>query len=92
MDAICSIFRWGERYCGDQRPRQRYGEEFLAGPSWAWKHSNLNQREYCEIPGLAQKAFENWRQKFQAESQPPERKLLYRRGGHLVAPVMALVI
>jgi Transposase len=39
----------------------------------------LNQRHHCEVHGLPQKAFENWRQKFRAEPQPPERRLLYRR-------------
>ncbi len=63
------------------RPRQRYGESFWRAHHEAWKHSNLNQREYCEVHGLPQKAFENWRQKFRAEPQLPERKLLYRRGG-----------
>jgi hypothetical protein len=41
----------------------------------------LNQREYCELHGLTLKGFENWRAKFKVEPQPPERKLLYRRGG-----------
>lgn len=63
------------------RTRQRYGEAFWRAHHEAWKRSNLNQREYCEVHGLAQKAFENWRQKFKAEPQPRERKLLYRRGG-----------
>ena len=63
------------------RPRQRYGEAFWRAHHEAWKRSDLNQREYCEVHGLAQKAFENWRQKFKAEPQPAERKLLYRRGG-----------
>jgi hypothetical protein len=44
-----------------------------------WKRGDLNQRHYCEVHGLPQKAFENWRQKFRAEPQPPERRLLYRR-------------
>jgi len=41
----------------------------------------VSQRQYCEAHGLPQKVFENWRQKFRAEPQPPTRKLLYRRGG-----------
>jgi hypothetical protein len=41
----------------------------------------LNQREYCEAQGIPLKAFGNWRAKFKAEPQLPERKLLYRRGG-----------
>jgi hypothetical protein len=40
----------------------------------------LNQREYCEAQGIPLKAFGNWRAKFKAEPQPPEHKLLYRRG------------
>jgi len=41
----------------------------------------LNQREYCEAERISLKAFGNWRAKFKAEPQPPQRKLLYRRGG-----------
>ena len=41
----------------------------------------MNQREYCEAHGIPLKAFGNWRAKFKAEPQPPERKLLYRRSG-----------
>ena len=37
------------------------------------------QREYCE--GIPLNGFGNWRAKFKAEPQPPERKLLYRRRG-----------
>jgi hypothetical protein len=47
----------------------------------AWRCSELNQREYCEAQGIPLKAFGNWRAKFKAEPQLPERKLLYRRGG-----------
>src|SRR5438552_18744649 len=47
----------------------------------AWKRSELNQREYCEAERISLKAFGNWRAKFKAEPQPPQRKLLYRRGG-----------
>jgi transposase-like protein len=64
----------------EHRPRQRYGEAFWRAHHEAWKRSDLNQRDYCEVHGLPQKAFENWRQKFRAEPQPAERKLLYRRG------------
>jgi transposase-like protein len=59
----------------------RQGEAFWRAHHEAWKRSDLNQREYCEAHGLPQKAFENWRQKFRAEPQAPERKLLYRRRG-----------
>jgi Transposase len=62
-------------------PRERYGEIFWRAHHEAWRQSDLNQREYCEAHGLSLKAFGNWRAKFKAESQPPPRKLLYRRGG-----------
>lgn len=65
---------------GEQRLWTRQGEAFWRAHHEAWKRSDLNQREYCKVQGLPQKAFENWRQKFRAEPQPPERKLLYRRG------------
>ena len=65
----------------EHRPRQRYGEAFWRAHHEAWKRSDLNQREYCEAQGIPLKAFGNWRAKFKAEPQPPERKLLYRRGG-----------
>jgi hypothetical protein len=35
----------------------------------------------CEAEGIPPKAFDNWRTKFKAEPQLPERKLLYRRRG-----------
>jgi len=47
----------------------------------AWRRSELNQREYCEAQGIPLKAFGNWRAKFKAEPQLPERELLYRSGG-----------
>jgi hypothetical protein len=59
----------------------RQGEAFWRAHHEAWKCSDLNQREYCDVHGLPQKAFENWRAKFKAEPQPPARKLLHRRGG-----------
>jgi len=59
----------------------RQGEAFWRAHHEGWKRSDLNQRQYCEAHGLPQKAFENWRQKFRAEPQQPERKLLYRRRG-----------
>jgi len=61
------------------RSWKRQGEAFWRGHHEAWKRSELNQRQYCEAHGLPQKAFENWRQKFRAEPQPPARRLLYRR-------------
>jgi hypothetical protein len=66
---------------GEHRPWQRYCEAFWRAHHEAWKRSDLNQREYCEAQGIPLKAFGNWRAKFKAEPQPPERKLLYRRGG-----------
>ena len=61
--------------------RPRYGEAFWRSHHEAWKRSDLNQREYCEVQGLSLKAFGNWRAQFKAEPEAPERKLLYRRGG-----------
>jgi Transposase len=65
----------------EHRPWTRQGEVFWRAHHEAWKRSDLNQREYCEVHGLTRKGFENWRAKFKAEPQPPVRKLLYRRGG-----------
>ena len=59
----------------------RQGGDFWRAHHEAWKRSDLNQREYCQFHSLPQKAFENWRQKFRAEPQPPQRKVLYRRRG-----------
>jgi transposase len=59
----------------------RQGEAFWRAHHEAWKRSDLNQRQYCEFHDLPQKAFENWRQKFRLERDPPQRKLLYRRRG-----------
>ena len=61
--------------------RTRSGEAFWRAHHEAWRCSELNQREYCEAQGIPLKAFGNWRAKFKAEPQLPERKLLYRRGG-----------
>ena len=61
------------------RRRVRYGEAFWRAHHEAWKRSELNQREYCEAERISLKAFGNWRAKFKAEPQPPQRKL--RRGG-----------
>ena len=60
---------------------KRQGEAFWRAHHEAWKRSDLNQRQYCEAQGLPQKGFENWRQKFRAEPEPAQRKLLYRRRG-----------
>jgi transposase-like protein len=55
-------------------------EAFWRSHHEAWRRSDLNQREYCEAHGLPLKRFGNWRAKFKAEPEVPE-KLLYRRGG-----------
>ena len=55
----------------EHRAWKRQGEAFWRAHHEAWKRSDLNQRQYCEAHGLPQKAFENWRQKFKAEPQPP---------------------
>ena len=47
--------------------RERYGEAFWRAHQEAWRHSELNQREYCEAQGIPLKAFGNWRAKFKAE-------------------------
>ena len=60
---------------------ERQGEAFWRAHHEACKRSDLNQRQYCEAERLPRKAFGNWRAKFKAEPQPPERKLLYRRRG-----------
>ena len=63
----------------EHRAWRRQGEAFWRAHHEAWKRSDLNQRQYCEAEGIPLKAFGNWRAKFKAEPQPPERKLLYRR-------------
>ena len=65
----------------DRYRRARYGEAFWRAHHEAWKRSDLNQREYCEVQDLSLKAFGNWRAKFMAEPEAPGRKLLWRRGG-----------
>ena len=66
---------------GEHQSRQRCGEAFWRAHHEGWKRSDLNQREYCAAHRIPLKAFGNWRAKFKAEPQPPERKLLYRHGG-----------
>ena len=75
VDTICSRFdlqmrsaRWRTR-----TTVERQGEAFWRAHHEAWKRSDLNQREYCEAQGIPLKAFGNWRAKFKAEPQPPER-------------------
>jgi hypothetical protein len=65
----------------ENRTWRRQDESFWRAHHEAWKRSDLNQRQYCEAEGIPLKAFGNWRSKFEAEPQPPERKLLYRRRG-----------
>jgi hypothetical protein len=65
----------------EHRSWARQREAFWRAHHEGWQQSDLNQREYCEQQGIPLKAFGNWRAKFTAEPQPPERKLLYRRGG-----------
>lgn len=60
---------------------RRHCEAFWRTHHEAWKPSDLNQREYCEAHGIPLKAFGNWRAKFKAETEAPEFRLLYRRGG-----------
>ena len=57
-------------------------EAFWRSHHEAWRRSDLNQREYCEVNGLPLKRFGNWRAKFKAEPEVAGR-LLYRRGGGL---------
>lgn len=66
-------------------PRVRYGEAFWRAHHEAWRRSDLNQREYCAAQGISLKAFGNWRANFNAEPQPPVRKLLYRRARETTA-------
>ena len=40
-------------------PRARYGAAFWRRHHEAWKHSDLNQREYCDAQGISLKAFGN---------------------------------
>lgn len=57
-------------------------EAFWRSHHEAWRRSELNQREYCEAPGLPLKRFGNWRAKFKAEPEVAG-KLLWRRGREL---------
>ena len=60
--------------------KARYGEAFWCSHHDAWKRSDLNQWEYCEVQCNFLKAFGNWRAKFKAEPELPGCKLLYRCG------------
>jgi hypothetical protein len=59
----------------ENRTSRGEDESFWRAHHEAWKRSDLNQRQYCEAEGLPLKAFGNWRAKFKAEPQSPERKL-----------------
>ncbi|WP_442896093.1 IS66 family insertion sequence element accessory protein TnpA [Bradyrhizobium sp. AZCC 2289] len=77
-----SIYRWRRaRWRARSDHGGAQGEVFWRTHHEAWKRSDLNQRQYCEAEGIPLKAFGNWRAKFKAEPQPPERKLPYRRRG-----------
>ena len=56
-------------------------EAFWRAHHEAWKRSDLNQREYCEVNDLPLKRFGNWRAQFKREPRPEPVDLLYRRGG-----------
>jgi hypothetical protein len=57
-------------------------EAFWRSHHEAWRRSELNQREYCEVHVLPLKRFGNGRAKFKQEPEAPQ-KVLYRRGGGL---------
>jgi len=82
-NAICSPLNFADeenKMADEILTRTRYGEAFWRAHHEAWRCSELNQREYCEAQGIPLKAFGNWRAKFKAEPQLPERKLLSSRG------------
>jgi hypothetical protein len=54
----------------EHRAWKRQGEAFWRAHHEAWKRCDLNQRQYCEVHGLPQKAFENWRQRFVELAEP----------------------
>jgi len=56
-------------------------ESFWRAHLEGWRHSDLNQREYCELHGLPLKRFGNWRAKLRHEEPASAGKLLWRRGG-----------
>ncbi|MDB5608558.1 MAG: hypothetical protein JWP25_5458 [Bradyrhizobium sp.] len=64
---------------------QRSGFYSRDGGHDRWKPSRpyhvALEDSYCEAHGIPLKAFGNWRAKFKAEPQLPDRKLLYRRRG-----------
>ena len=69
-------------------PRMTAGKRAELESFWrahldGWRHSLLNQREYCELHGLPLKRFGNWRATLKHEEPTSAGKLLYRRGGGL---------
>ena len=58
-------------------------ESFWRAHFEAWRRSDLNQREYCELHGLPLKRFGNWRAKLRDEDDVPREQLLWRRGSGL---------
>ena len=69
-------------------PRMTAGKRSELESFWrahldAWRRSDLNQREYCELHGLPLKRFGNWRATLKHEESASAGKLLYRRGGGL---------
>ena len=64
-----------------RRSRRLKLEAFWRAHLKAWRDSNLNQREYCELHGLPLKRFGNWRADLKAEETIVPEGLLYRRGG-----------
>ncbi len=64
-----------------RRSRRLKLEAFWRAHLKAWRDSNLNQREYCELHGLPLKRFGNWRADLKSEETIVPEGLLYRRGG-----------
>jgi transposase-like protein len=64
-----------------RRARRLKLEAFWRAHLKAWRDSNLNQREYCELHGLPLKRFGNWRAEFKNEVTIVPEGLLWRRGG-----------
>lgn len=51
----------------NRRSRRLKLEAFWRAHLKGWRDSNLNQRKYCELHGLPQKRFGNWRAEFKHE-------------------------
>jgi hypothetical protein len=83
----------------ENRTWRRQDESFCGRAARRGKRSDLNQRQYGQAEGIPLNVFGNWRSKFEAEPQPPGRKLLYRRQGssppfspHLSRPFSPLLL